>query len=281
MKFRLIFIFVIWLSLGFGAAFSQGAPEPDAEGCKDSALMTRMPGCRIEECSGKEFDSAELQVGSGELTKSLEGQTEIITYVCPLKLSTLQIVRNAENALRKAGFTIVYSGKGSNGQPLVTAQKGGQWMEMVGITGWPDNSAYTQTAVKLKEMAQELAANADAMAEEINKSGHVAVYGINFDTGKATLKPDSEKVLGEILTLLKKNSAWKLRVEGHTDNVGSKASNQTLSEQRAASVVAWLVKNGIAKARLTAQGFGDSKPVADNKSDEGRAKNRRVELAKL
>jgi outer membrane protein OmpA-like peptidoglycan-associated protein len=81
--------------------------------------------------------------------------------------------------------------------------------------------------------------------------------------------------------LLNADAGLKLRVEGHTDNVGGKAANQALSDQRAAAVVAWLASHGVTKARLAAQGFGDTKPVADNATEEGRAKNRRVELVRM
>ena len=84
-----------------------------------------------------------------------------------------------------------------------------------------------------------------------------------------------------MLKLLQDNPDLKLRVEGHTDNVGAKAANQLLSQKRAQAVMGWLIANGIDASRLTAQGFGDSKPVGDNSTEDGRAKNRRVELAKL
>ena len=77
------------------------------------------------------------------------------------------------------------------------------------------------------------------------------------------------------------NADLKLRVEGHTDNVGAAAANQALSEKRAQAVKAWLVNHGVGTDRLVAKGLGDTKPVEDNSTDEGRAKNRRVELAKL
>lgn len=277
-------VVVLFLCLAPGAALAQ-EPGQDVEGCKDSKLMNRMPGCGIMECNVKEFDSAELRIkpwsesGPGQ-TKTLEGQVEIVRYICPAKLSLLQIARNGEAAMRKAGFAIDFSGKTEDNNPMVTGHKGPQWME-IKTEAWNEYTTYWQSAVKVQQMAQELETNAGALADEINKSGRVAVYGINFDTGKSTLKPESDKVLGEIAILLKNNAGWKLRLEGHTDNVGGKAANQALSEQRAAAVVAWLVKNGIGKDRLAAQGFGDSKPVADNSSEEGRAKNRRVELVKV
>jgi len=106
------------------------------------------------------------------------------------------------------------------------------------------------------------------------------VYGIHFDTGKATILADSGQILGEIVKLLQQNPDLKLRVEGHTDNQGNAAANQALSEKRAQSVLAWLTAHGIPAARLTAKGLGQTQPVADNGTEDGRAKNRRVELAK-
>jgi len=81
--------------------------------------------------------------------------------------------------------------------------------------------------------------------------------------------------------LLQQNADLKLRVEGHTDSQGNGAANQALSEKRAQAVVAWLTGKGISASRLTAKGFGATKPVADNSTDDGRAKNRRVELVKM
>jgi len=100
-----------------------------------------------------------------------------------------------------------------------------------------------------------------------------------FDFNKSTLQPDSDPVLQQILDLLKKNPTQKLEVQGHTDNVGGDAYNQTLSEARAKAIVTWLTQHGIAADRLTAKGFGKTKPIADNATDAGRAKNRRVEIA--
>jgi outer membrane protein OmpA-like peptidoglycan-associated protein len=86
-------------------------------------------------------------------------------------------------------------------------------------------------------------------------------------------------VLQQILDLLKKNPTQKIEIQGHTDNVGGDAYNQTLSEARAKSIVTWLTQRGIAGDRLTAKGFGKTRPVADNATDAGRAKNRRIEIA--
>jgi outer membrane protein OmpA-like peptidoglycan-associated protein len=280
------------LAIAIVAVVTLGAPaaraqEPDAEGCKDSSVLSRMPGCRIAECDVKDFDAAEVQVGpqnaSGFPRKTLEGRKEIITYVCAENVSSLQLVRNAEGALRKAGYTVVFSGKMEAGdEPGVTAQKGAQWVQVVGASGYAQPSgAYVLTAVRTMEMAQEMTATAEGLAAEIGKSGHVAVYGINFDTGKATIRPDSDAVLGEVAKLLKANAGWKIKVEGHTDNVGAKEANKKLSEDRAEAVEKWLVAHGVDKARLSHEGFGDTRPAADNSTEQGRAKNRRVELVKV
>jgi OOP family OmpA-OmpF porin len=255
--------------------------EQDAEGCKDSKILPRFRNSVIAECSRKEFDAAELLVGmkeDEEQLRSLEGQVEIITYEYPEGISPLQIARNAEAALRQAGFQVIFSGKDAWLNPAVTARKGAQWI-LVRLN--PGDKRYTVTAVLVKEMTQEMTANAEGLAAEIEKAGRVAVYGIHFDTGKATIRPESEPVLNELVKLMTAHPDWRFRIEGHTDSTGSKAANQTLSAQRAASVAAWLTAHGIDQSRLITQGFGDSQPVADNATEEGRAKNRRVELVKM
>ena len=126
-----------------------------------------------------------------------------------------------------------------------------------------------------------MVASAESMEAAITKTGYCSIYGILFDTGKATIQPASEKCLNEMVKLLKNNPSWKLQIEGHTDNVGGKEGNMKLSQSRAEGVRGWLVSHGIESARLTAKGFGETKPVADNTTDDGRAKNRRVDLRKL
>ena len=136
------------------------------------------------------------------------------------------------------------------------------------------------TIVEVKPMGgSQVTVNAQAMANDITATGHVALYGIYFDTGKAIVKPESKTSLDEIAKLMGAQPPLRLHVVGHTDNVGSIASNMTLSKQRADAVVSALVNDyRIAPARLVGNGVGPLAPVASNLSEEGRAKNRRVEL---
>lgn len=121
--------------------------------------------------------------------------------------------------------------------------------------------------------------DAGEMARSIDTTGRVALYGIYFDFNKADVKPESDATLEQIAALAKKNAALKLLVVGHTDNVGSFPFNMDLSQRRAASVVAALtMRFGVGKERLTPVGVSFASPVAPNKTEEGRARNRRVEL---
>ncbi len=121
---------------------------------------------------------------------------------------------------------------------------------------------------------------AAAIKSELDSKGHIALY-INFDTDKAVLRTEGKAAVDEISALMKQEGTLKLAIEGHTDNVGEAKRNVALSRERAQAVVDALVKDGIGRERLSAAGHGAAKPVADNGSDEGRAKNRRVELVKL
>ena len=127
-------------------------------------------------------------------------------------------------------------------------------------------------------MVQQVVASADLFKSGLKTSGHVEVPGIFFDTAKADLKPESEAALAEVAKLLQANATLRVWVVGHTDNVGGADSNVTLSNARAASVVKALQQKGIDAKRLAPHGAGPYAPVASNSTEEGRAKNRRVEL---
>jgi outer membrane protein OmpA-like peptidoglycan-associated protein len=236
-----------------------------------------MPGCVIARCRVADFVVANLPISkTAPRQKAVEGAYEQIVYNCGATTSGLEISRNVENAMTQAGFKIAFKDAYFTSRFDVTGQKGPQWLHV-----HAEKSIYFLTAVKVKEMEQAMKANAEGWAEQMNQSGRVSIYGINFDTAKATIRPDSEPVLNEVATLLQRQPDWYLMIAGHTDNVGTDAVNVPLSRQRAEAVIAWLGAKGIDKGRLTAAGFGSKKPLEDNSTDDGKAKNRRVDLIKL
>lgn len=126
-----------------------------------------------------------------------------------------------------------------------------------------------------------IAKGAVPLYDRLMADGKFITYGITFDVGKSTIKPESLAEINRIVTLMTENPDLKFRVEGHTDSTGNAASNQTLSDARSKAVVDKLVSMGIAADRLSAAGKGQDNPIADNATEEGRAKNRRVEFVKI
>lgn len=256
--------------------FAQDDAPQDAENCKDSTIVTRMPGSTIHSCENKEFEQIKVPVSKDAdgnvVEKTLEGEYHSWDYGTREGVSEIQVFRNFETALKQAGMKIVFE----ETPGTIVANKGDTWY-------WLQNSGsyYYQTFLTVKAMQQEVTADASSIADKLSSEGHIALYGIHFETGKATILPDSGSVLNEIVKMLQDNPDVKVSVEGHTDNVGAAASNQALSEKRAQAVVAWLSSHGIDAARLKAKGWGASKPVDENNTEDGRAKNRRVELVKI
>jgi OmpA-OmpF porin, OOP family len=262
----------IVLFLGL-AGIAAAQPPADAENCKDHPMFSRMKNYTIVECR-QAFDEEEFYLSDS--TKTVEGKRTQINYAltegAPMP-SPLQIRRNYGNAAKAIGGSILYD---QDRHLTVRVTKGGRqvWMK---IEAFNDGRDYTLTVVEVEEMVQEVTAS--DMLDALNKDGFIALQ-INFATGKADIEPASMPLVEQIVALLKGNPALKVGIEGHTDNVGAAAANKTLSEQRANAVMAAVVKGGIAPARLSAAGFGQEKPVADNRTEEGRAKNRRVEIVK-
>ena len=134
-----------------------------------------------------------------------------------------------------------------------------------------------QTVDVVLELAP-LGKDSASLAGQLAREGEADLYGLYFDTAKATLKPESEATLQQVLGVLSADPKLRLVVAGHTDSEGEDAYNQGLSEQRAEAVMQWLTAKGIDAARLSSEGLGEARPVADNGSEAGRALNRRVQL---
>ncbi len=175
------------------------------------------------------------------------------------------------DALQKSGWTIVNQ---TNDPDLrLTAHFGSNGRNIWASVG-ANASGYALTVADATVTGAKI-------AEDLNAKCHLALTGVLFDFAKSTLKPESDAILGKVAEALAANPGLKLEVEGHTDNVGSDAYNDKLSMARAKSVVKWLEDHDVDGKRLKAHGYGKTRPIADNDTDEGRAKNRRVELANL
>lgn len=283
------------------------APAQDKEGCKDHPLFNRMPNFEIYGCASVDFDAVDFakpglkQWDKPENYQSIEGKVFNISY--KLKegaspASALQIIRNFQNAAKAAGGTVLgdfvnpfAAELTQNTQRFMVDSPGatsytrytnlkftkGNSEYWVNVAASDDYHDYNLVIVERQAMAQDV--NVNELVDKLNKDGFITLY-VNFDTGKSTIKPDSAKTLDDAAAVLKAAPTLSILVGGHTDNVGTPEANMKLSEDRAKAVMAALVQRGIAADRLTAKGFGQTEPIADNRLEDGRAKNRRVELVK-
>lgn len=279
---------------------------------KDHPLVSRFQGAEVKEYKQVEFDAFVVPLGpitaSEKYTKSqtVEGKVTSFWYTMPQGRSSLEVLRNFDAALKKAGAEVLYacntgcvSEKASFGyskertgiwcynceEPMrylavKLARKEGDVYVTVAVVKDKYEGGTWLNIIEVKPLdTGNVTVDAAAMAKDITASGHAVIYGVYFDTGKAILKAESDPTLSEIAKLLGSNADMKIHVIGHTDNVGTLAANMTLSKQRAEAVVAALVsKYKIASSRLQANGVGPLAPVATNRTEDGRAKNRRVEL---
>jgi outer membrane protein OmpA-like peptidoglycan-associated protein len=280
MRHRILTILFLILCLIQLPALATAGDPNDEPGSKDPDVFTRMTGFHIYRSETKEFDRYEFPVNAGK-AETVEGRYNKVIYYANEGItlpSGIQIARNYINAVKSVGGKKVYEFEdGGSEYTTLRVTRGDKdvWAQVSG----GGNGIYEIRIVERQLMKQAVSANADALSGSIRDTGRAAVYGIYFDTDKADLKPASDPALAEIVKLLKKEPGLKLYVVGHTDNVGAFAHNVRLSQDRAAAVVKALVtKHKIASSRLTPFGAGPTAPVASNTTDEGRAKNRRVDL---
>jgi len=266
------------VTIGFG----QRAMK-DYAGTKDPALFTRLPNFYLLSAFSvidKEFDAYQFLV-KGEKTverKQIEGHLVTYKYVFDkasgASPSGLQIMRNYQSAAGTLGGKVLHEDRY---RTTILISKGGMetWVE---VAPAPAGYEYTLRILERQAMRQDVLANAAAFQAGLAQNGHVEVPGIFFDTAKSDLKPDSDAALKEVVKLLQDNLALRVWVVGHTDNTGQEEANVALSQARAASVVKALVQMGIPATRLAPHGAGPFAPVAPNTTEDGRSRNRRVEL---
>jgi len=228
----------------------------------DFPWLAPLPGSKFHR-GGSDNAPFWVQPRGAEQAEFVAGGTLFRFYDFP-EISNVLLTTAYRDALTKGGWTIV-----QEGNSVIRAhytQKGRNIWAMVS----PEAGGYDINVAD---------AGVVDLGASLTKACHVALYGVLFDFNKSTLQPASDATLQPVATIMAADKNLKLEVQGHTDNVGNDTYNQTLSEARAKAVSVWLTQHGVAADRLTAKGYGKTKPVADNGSDEGRAKNRRVEIA--
>ncbi|MBS0536110.1 MAG: OmpA family protein [Proteobacteria bacterium] len=295
--------------LSFLTASFANAQDRDIAGARDYPGIGRFGGSVITGYEAKDFDAVKLQAapfkdGKPTDARTIEGRVTRIAYRTGPGPSILEVSRNFENQLSKAGFEplLACNTDDCGGIPFtekidvlpvpamwvdgfdfryVAAHKrdGNADIYATVVTSKNNDNITAQVVVAVVGAMDNKMVDAAAMAKGLGDKGHIALYGIYFDTDKATIKPESAPTLGEMAKLLNGQPALNVYIVGHTDNQGSYEHNMTLSRQRAEAVAAALAGSyKIARGRMKTAGLGFLAPVGSNATEEGRALNRRVEL---
>jgi OmpA-OmpF porin, OOP family len=270
-------LIVLLISLcAISSGFAQGK---DIEGSSDHPLFTRMPGFYITQYEVKDFDKYESPYFQGA-DAVWEGKMTFISY--DLKdgakaPSMVQIPLNFENAVKKIGGKVLVSSAKAGNVMQGKIEKGGA-VTYVEAQAFNDGTRYWLIIVEKGAMKQDVVADANALSAALAASGKAVVDGIYFEADKAVLKGESGPAIDQVVKLMSQNPKLKVFVVGHTANAGSVESSVKLSDERAQAIVQMLVSKGVAASRLKAVGVGPYSPAASNRTEEGKALNRRVEL---
>lgn len=251
-------------------------------------------------------------------TLNVTGKRTRLFYLAPRERSALEVFSNYKDALAKAGMSVVWTcsdiecgtdflhtapqimhlhltGSQIADDGFTLAERPryllatltraqGDIHVMVMAADLPERQQPAVYVMVLESKPMDtgmVMVSANAIEQSLASTGKAVIYGIYFDFDKADVKAESQQQLAQIAALMNNNADLRLRITGHTDSQGGAEYNQKLSQRRADAIVASLVGNyALASSRLSAQGMGASEPIASNDSDEGRAKNRRVELVR-
>lgn len=284
-----------------GALLSAAPARAQAEG--DHPLVKSYPGSQLAAREAEDFRTFRIVTGIDELefrSIEVEGRLTRLRYASPAGRSVAEIFANYDQALRGAGLSELWRCADAECGPAFAAARWGRFNGTInlgkeahylaGSLATAGGQAYVAVAaaprehqitiVEVKAMEEGLVkVDPDALGEELDIAGHVAIPGIFFETGKADIRPESAEALAAMAKILADRPSLSVWVVGHTDWTGGLALNMELSDARARAVAAALARgHGIAPARMEGRGVGPLSPKASNGTESGRAANRRVEL---
>lgn len=249
---------------------------------KEHSFIRPIQGFTLWDSEFKNYSAFEFKVEQedGSIEKKLvNGEYRELIYEYEKsdhEFSPMEIIKNyREEALSKGG-EVLSSDDVAIDFKLPLPEGGTAWAHL-----WAQDNYYELTIVDQEGFEKQLTFSAVEMKKKLDAEGHVIIYGIKFDFNKAELKVGSERVLVEMVRLMKNYPDLKIEIQGHTDNVGGREYNLDLSENRAQTVRDFLLLYGIEPSRMIIKGYGFDVPLAGNETEEGRALNRRVELKKL
>jgi outer membrane protein OmpA-like peptidoglycan-associated protein len=240
--------------------------------------LPKLAGCRVDACDRKETEQRQVPVredAKGEPVQSLlDGASRSVMYECDESSSPTKLVQAAFEALRPAGFNVLYQYAGLEG--TLTARKDDLVLIVEAASHY-----YTLTEFTVAPPNLEAIEDADALADALDRYHHAPLYKIRFAPGRADFIEGSIFSMQAVADMLEDHPNWHIRVEAHTDNTGTKPANVLLSTRRATAVTNYLVSHGVDKSRVEPVGLGDAQPVATNSTADGRAKNQRIEIVKI
>ncbi|MCK9997034.1 MAG: OmpA family protein [Candidatus Krumholzibacteria bacterium] len=284
MRIRAIIISLIATGLFLMIGLAEAAGD-----CKEHPLVRPWPGSELEpNCEYNNFNEYTFRVMDEKTGNSkkeaVRGKFWSLRYILydanrgwDATHSVLEYVENYKQAALEKGGTVLYENQGTLTFTLPGDDGSTTWCE---VHIW-NKSMQDFRIIEVAGMKKTMTFGPAEMKAALEAEGRVQLHGILFDLDQATLQPKSTKQLQDVVTLMKNQPDLKLEVQGHTDDQGEDDYNLDLSQRRAEAVVAYLGLFGVDTGRLVPKGFGESKPVMENTTEEGRAKNRRVELVKM
>ncbi|MGY6520888.1 MAG: OmpA family protein [Mongoliitalea sp.] len=249
--------------------------------CNPHPLFNMLPNHSISGCEEKEFDKLKLDYTDrdGTWIQYEKAGYFLKTYYTfdgewEKRPSNAMIFQNYIQAVASKGGSVIHESKSVI---FLTLKSGGDtwWIQVQS----DQSGTFSVSTVKEEAMNQYIVLSAEDIAKEMKANGKATFYGVYFDTDKSEIKPESKETLEQIAKYLNENPQVNVFIVGHTDNTGTYDHNQKLSEKRAEAVVDYLINNyQIATSRLKGYGVSSLSPITTNTSEEGKSKNRRVEM---